>query len=210
MRKTLVLVGVASATAAQLAGEAHGGLFLTIDILTPDEFKFTMGGTFDEDVVGDQMQWLAVKYAYMDARRYANLRSLTLRGTQKIWDSSLAAIGMLWAKEQGHDVLKSYMDITFDRFWKRELDIEDETVVTSLLREAGADVTGFADYLHTRGREYHDQLQDEILDRGYFGVPTYVIDGEMYFGREHLPRVRWHLAGKRGPLPDVANDSVIT
>ena len=156
------------------------------------------------------MQWLAVKYAYMDARRYANLRSLTLRGTQKIWDSSLAAIGMLWAKEQRHDVLRSYTDITFDRFWKRELDIEDETVVTSLLREAGADVTGFADYLHTRGREYHDQLQDEILDRGYFGVPTYVIDGEMYFGREHLPRVRWHLAGRPGPLPDIANDSVIT
>ncbi len=156
------------------------------------------------------IQWLAVKYAYMDARRYANLRSLTLRGTQKIWDSSLAAIGMLWAKEQGHDVLKSYTDITFDRFWKRELDIEDETVVTSLLREAGVDVMGFADYRHTRGREYHDQLQDEILDRGYFGVPTYVIDGEMYFGREHLPRVRWHLAGEPGPLPDVANDSVIT
>lgn len=156
------------------------------------------------------MQWLAVKYAYMDARRYANLRSLTLRGTQKIWDSSLAAIGMLWAKELGHDVLKSYTDMTYERFWKRELDIEDETVITSLLQEAGADVTGFTDYLHSQGRESHDQLQDEILDRGYFGVPTYVIDGEMYFGREHLPRVRWHLAGKPGPLPDVANDSVIT
>lgn len=65
------------------------------------------------------MQWLAVKYAYMDARRYANLRSLTLRGTQKIWDSSLAAIGMLWAKELGHDVLKNYTDITYERFWKR-------------------------------------------------------------------------------------------
>ncbi len=155
------------------------------------------------------MQWLAVKYAYMDARRYANLRSLTLRGTQKIWDSSLAAIGMLWAKKLGHDVLKSYTDITYERFWKRELDIEDETVITSLLREAGADVTGFTDYLHTAGREYHDQLQDEILDRGYFGVPTYVIDGEMYFGREHLPRVRWHLAGKPWPHPDIANDSVI-
>ena len=154
-------------------------------------------------------QWMAVKYAYMDARRYANLRSLTLRGTQKIWDSSLAAIGILWAKQQGHDVLKTYIDITFDRFWKRELDIEDESIVTNLLREAGADTTGFIEYLHTSGREYHDQLQDEILDRGYFGVPTYVIDGEIYFGREHLPRVRWHLAGKPGSLPDVANDSVM-
>lgn len=154
-------------------------------------------------------QWMAVKYAYMDARRYANLRSLTLRGTQKIWDSSLAAIGILWAKQQSHDVLKTYIDNTFDRFWKRELDIEDELVVTSLLQEAGADVADFKDYLHTQGRTYHDQLQDEILDRGYFGVPTYVIDGEMYFGREHLPRVRWHLTGKPGSLPDVANDSVV-
>ena len=154
-------------------------------------------------------QWMAVKYAYMDARRYANLRSLTLRGTQKIWDSSLAAIGILWAKQRGHDVLKTYIDITFDRFWKRELDIEDESIVTNLLREAGADTAGFTEYLHTSGREYHDQLQDEILDRGYFGVPTYVIDGEIYFGREHLPRVRWHLAGKPGSLPDVANDSVM-
>jgi 2-hydroxychromene-2-carboxylate isomerase len=153
-------------------------------------------------------QWLAVKYAYMDARRYANLRSLTLRGTQKIWDSSFAAIGMLWAKTQGHDVLKHYTDITYERFWKRELDIEDETVITGLLREAQADVTGFSDYLNTAGREHHDQLQDEILDRGYFGVPTYVIDGEIYFGREHLPRVRWHLSGRPGQLPDVANDSV--
>jgi len=28
-------------------------------------------------------QWLAVKYAYKDARRYAELRGLTLKGTQK-------------------------------------------------------------------------------------------------------------------------------
>jgi 2-hydroxychromene-2-carboxylate isomerase len=154
-------------------------------------------------------QWLGVKYAYMDARRYANLRSLTLRGTQKIWDTSLAAIGMLWAKNAGHDVLKHYTDLTFDRFWKRELDLEDPGVILALLSESGADTDGFYEYLNGEGRVYHDQLQDEILDQGLFGVPTYVIDGENYFGREHLPRVRWHLAGKPGALPDVANDTVL-
>jgi 2-hydroxychromene-2-carboxylate isomerase len=154
-------------------------------------------------------QWIAVKYAYMDARRYANLRSLTLRGPRKIWDSSLAAIGLLWAKQQGHDVLKRYTDVTFERFWKRELDIEDQAVVSGVLQEAGADVAGFSDYLQGEGREYHDLLQDKILDQGFFGVPTYVIDGQAYFGREHLPRVRWHLKGKQGTLPDIANDSVL-
>ncbi len=154
-------------------------------------------------------QWMAVKYAYMDARRYANLRSLTLKGPQKIWDSSLAAIGLLWAKQQGREELKRYTDMTFERFWKRELDIEDQRVISGLLKEAGVELAGFSDYLQGEGRQYHDQLQDTILDLGYFGVPTYVIDGQAYFGREHLPRVRWHLSGKEGSLPDIANDSVL-
>ncbi len=155
------------------------------------------------------IQWMAVKYAYMDARRYASLRGLTLRGTQKIWDSSLAAIGLLWAKQQGHDVLKHYIGITYERFWKRELDIEDQNVVIQLLQESGANTNGFGPYLVGEGQEQHDQLQIDVLDAGYYGVPTYVIDGEAYFGREHLPRVRWHLMGKPGPLPDVANDTLL-
>ena len=157
-------------------------------------------------------QWLAVKYAYKDTRRYAELRGLTLKGTQKIWDTSVPHIAMLWAKAQGHDILKGYLDITYERFWRRELDVEDPAVVAAVLREAGADMTGFDDYLQGPGRKAHDQLQEEILDLGCYGVPTYVIDGEVYFGREHLPRVRWHLRGGVGtgePLPDIAYDTVL-
>ncbi len=152
-------------------------------------------------------QWLAVKYAYKDARRYASLRNLTLLGTQKIWDSSLANIGLLWAKQQGHDPLKRYIDITFEQFWKRELDIEDIAVVISVLEDAGASPSGFEAWVTSEGRRLHDDLQVQILDQGYYGVPTYVIDGEVYFGREHLPRVRWHLGGCEGDLPDIANDT---
>ena len=152
-------------------------------------------------------QWLAVKYAYKDARRYAELRGLTLKGTQKIWDSSLAAIGLLWAKQQGRDRLKHYTDITYARFWQRELDIEDPAVIVTQLSEAGCETDGFLEYLAGEGRDVHDQLQEDVLDAGYYGVPTYVIDGEVYFGRQHLPRVRWHLAGCEGPLPDIAYDS---
>ena len=154
-------------------------------------------------------QWTAVKYAYMDARRYASLRGLTLRGTQKIWDSSIAAIGMLWARQQHPDILKGYTDRVYSRFWQRQLDIEDPQVIGALLAEAGADVGGFPVYLAGAGRDEHDQLQERILDLGYFGVPTYVIDDEVYFGREQLPRVRWHLAGGTGPFPDVAYDTVL-
>ena len=153
-------------------------------------------------------QWAAVKYAYMDARRYARLRGLTLRGTQKIWDSSIAAIGLVWMKGQDRDCLKRYMQMVFERFWRRELDIEDPRVIARVIEEAGGSSAGFDEYLAGEGREYHDSLQDEILDQGLFGVPSYVIDGEMYFGREHLPRVRWHLGGRQGPMPDIAYEGL--
>jgi len=50
----------------------------------------------------------------------------------------------------------------------------------------------------------HDEVQHRIFDAGVFGVPSYVIDGELFFGREHLPMVRWLLGGKRGTAPDIA------
>jgi len=42
------------------------------------------------------------------------LRGLVLRGTTKIWDSSLAGIGMLWAKAQGGAVLRAYTDRVYE------------------------------------------------------------------------------------------------
>ena len=155
------------------------------------------------------VQWRAVKYAYQDARRYAQLRGLTLKGTQKIWDSSLAGIGLLWAKQQGRTILKNYTDNIYEPFWKRELDIEDPAVIVAVLQGAGAETDGFPAYLKGTGRRHHDALQDEILDQGYYGVPTYVLDDTVYFGREHLPRVRWHLAGCPGDRPDVAYNSLL-
>ena len=46
-------------------------------------------------------QWRRVRYSYMDCRRQANELGLTIRGPRKIFDSSIAAVGMLFAQKQG-------------------------------------------------------------------------------------------------------------
>jgi 2-hydroxychromene-2-carboxylate isomerase len=145
-------------------------------------------------------QWQRVRYAYMDARRYASLRGLVLRGPLKIWDSSLAAIGLLFAKRQSGAVLDRYVDSTFERFWKRELDIEDPGVVEAQLRDAGARVEGFRAFLAGDGRAEHDRIQAVASEKGVFGVPTYVVGDEVFWGRENLALVRHRLTGL--PLPD--------
>src|SRR6202453_4002417 len=74
-------------------------------------------------------QWRRVRYSYMDCRRQARKQGLVIRGTQKIWDSSLAAAGMLYAQRAGDAVFRRYHDTVFARFWQRELDIEDAAVI---------------------------------------------------------------------------------
>ena len=141
----------------------------------------------------DPHQWRKVRYAYMDCRREANRRGLTLRGTQKIWDSSIANIGLLWARQQGDDVLRGYSDRVFERFWRRDLDIEDPAVVEAVMREAGVETDGFAAYLAGPGRAEHDAIRTAAEEAGIFGVPSYVVDGELFWGRENLPTIRERL-----------------
>ena len=78
-------------------------------------------------------QWAGVKYAYYDCRRYASLLNLTIRGTEKIWDTNLVATAMLWTKNYGYDVQQQFIDLVFRPFWKRELDLESIEVIKNLL-----------------------------------------------------------------------------
>jgi len=139
-------------------------------------------------------QWRRVRYTYMDCRRQAKKRGLVIRGPQKIWDSTLAAIGMLYAKRQGESVLHRYHDLTFERFWKRELDIEDPGVIDAVLAEAGADTVGFSAYHAGEGREELERICRSAEANGVFGVPSFIVNGELFWGREHLAEIRAILA----------------
>ena len=138
-------------------------------------------------------QWRRVRYSYMDCRRAARKRGLVIRGPQKIWDLSLAAAGMLYAQRAGAAVFCRYNDIVFERFWQRALDIEDAAVIASVLTEAGADGTGFAGFA-ADGRADVAAISRAAEAQGVFGVPSFVLDGELFWGREHLPDIRAMLA----------------
>jgi 2-hydroxychromene-2-carboxylate isomerase len=139
-------------------------------------------------------QWRRVKYSYMDCRRQARKRGLVIRGPQKIWNSTLVAAGLLYAKRQGDTVLRRYNDIVFERFWRRELDIEDPAVIAAVLREGGGDTAGIREYLTGEGPREVDRISRAAEQEGIFGVPTFVVDGEQFWGREHLPDIRDMLA----------------
>jgi len=137
-------------------------------------------------------QWRRVRYSYMDCRRQARKLGLVIRGTQKIWDSTLAAAGMLYAKESGTTVFRRYNDMIYERFWRRALDIESPMAIETVLAEAGA-APGFRPRIEELRQAVHD-ISRAAEDMGVFGVPTFVVDGDIFWGREHLPDIRAMLA----------------
>ena len=132
-------------------------------------------------------QWRRVRYSYMDCRREANRRGLTIRGPRKIFNSSLAHIAFLYVSERGD--FSAFHNAVFERFWRRELDIENVAVLVALIAEFGFDGAGFAAYLHGEGRSRYDAVQIEAEAAGVFGVPSYLINGELFWGLERLERV---------------------
>jgi len=141
----------------------------------------------------DPHHWRRVRYAYMDARRFANKQGLTLKGPKKIFDARPVNAGMLYA--QHHGVFRHYNDSAFERFWRRELDAESVEEVEALLVEAGAPA-GFAAFLAGEGGVEHDRLRAEAEASGVFGVPTYVLDGELFWGGDRVGVLRERLDEK--------------
>ncbi|MEQ8233917.1 MAG: DsbA family protein [Gammaproteobacteria bacterium] len=141
------------------------------------------------DIVGtrNDHQWRRVRYAYMDCRREANRRGLTIRGPRRIFDSSLAHIAFLLVR--GRPGWVRFHDAVFERFWRRELDLEDVGALAALLDACGFDGPALPDWLAGAGRVLHDELQEEAEAAGVFGVPSWRIDDELWWGLERLPRV---------------------
>jgi 2-hydroxychromene-2-carboxylate isomerase len=142
------------------------------------------------DVVGTRNahQWRRVRYAYMDCRREAARHGLVIRGPRKIFDSSIAHIGFLWVARGGR--IRPYHDRIFEKFWKRSLDIEDPAAIAGEIGAAGHDAAGFTEFLAGEGRALHDRLRADAEVKGVFGVPSYVVDDELFWGNERIDQAR--------------------
>ena len=133
-------------------------------------------------------EWMKVKYLYMDCRRLAKRKGLTIRGTVKIYDPTIISIAMLWA--QRHNVFRKFHDDVLPPFWNREFDIEDVNVVKRALEKAGAPLPGFDNFLATEGKQTFAEIQKNGEARNVFGVPSFLFRDEVFWGTDRIGMLR--------------------
>lgn len=138
--------------------------------------------------------WRKVRYGYMDARRYANKQGLILMGPQRIYNGSLSSIGMLFAKQNGF--FDAYHDRTFEAFWQRKLDIDSMDAMKAHIASLGGNSSAFEAYALGVGAREHASIIEQAEAQGIFGVPTCVLDGELFWGGDRLPFLRERIEQK--------------
>jgi len=131
----------------------------------------------------DAHRWRKVRYSYMDARRQAVRQGLILKGPRKVYRARAMNTGLLYARH--HNVFRAYHDRAFELFWQREIDPEDPAAVATLLADVGAP-SGFEAFLAGVGGAEHDRLRAEAEESGVFGVPTFVFEGELFWGGDRI------------------------
>jgi len=139
--------------------------------------------------------WRRIRYSYMDARRFANKQGLIVKGTRRVYDGYYANAGMLFAQAAG--IFRRYHDTVFERFWKHELDIDVPAEVAGVIAEAGGDAAAYAAYAEGSGRAEMTAVIDEAEAMGVFGVPMFVLDGELFWGGDRLDLLRERLDERR-------------
>lgn len=137
----------------------------------------------------DERNRRKLRYLYLDARRAAAERGLVIRPPRKIYSARFAFYGGMCAEDQG--LFRPYSDRVFERFWKRELEVESTDALASILDEVGADTAQFRSYLADENAEAKPRLKACFAEAEHdyiFGVPTFVVQGELFWGYD---RVDW-------------------
>lgn len=130
-----------------------------------------------------------LRYLYLDARRFAQGRGLTIVPPKRIYSARFAFYGGMCADDQG--LFRPYADRVFERFWKGELEVENPGALAAILTEVGADAAEFHRYIEDEAATAKPRLKScfaEAERDHIFGVPSFVIDDELFWGYD---RIEW-------------------
>jgi 2-hydroxychromene-2-carboxylate isomerase len=119
----------------------------------------------------------------------AKERGVVIYPPKKIFSARFAFYGGMCAEDQGRFI--PYSDRVFERFWRRELEVESPDALAAILEEVGADASPFRSYISDEDAEAKPRLKAYFAEADrdqVFGVPTFAIEGELFWGYD---RVDW-------------------
>lgn len=158
-----------------------------------------LGGLFK--ITGNQPPMMAfggvkgkLEYEMLESKRFADKYKLIDFKFNEHFPVNTVSImrGLLAAQELGCE--KQYIDVVLSAMWEQSLKMDDPEVMAKALSDGGLDAEAIMALIQT------DPIKDKLkantqaaADRGAFGIPTFFVGDEMFFGKERLGQVEEEL-----------------
>ena len=135
------------------------------------------------------------RYVLKDLQDCARQTGVTIVFPPKVFpvNSVKAMRGCIWLA-QNTDVehhLLAFIEATFAAYFTRQQDISQDDVLAAICRDLGINGAAFAQGIARPDiKEALKANTEEAISRGAFGVPSFFVGDDMYFGNDRLDLLR--------------------
>jgi 2-hydroxychromene-2-carboxylate isomerase len=170
----------------------HGAHVTLIPALLGGIFKITGNRSPVEAFAGVKGK---LAYESLETQRFVKRHGLTaFRNNPHFPVNTLLIMrGLIAARRMG--VGEAYLDAVASAMWEQGLKMDDPAVVSEVLTKAGLDAKAILEA--TQDPAVKAELMantEKAAERGVFGVPTFFVGEEMFFGKDRLGQVEEALA----------------
>ena len=104
--------------------------------------------------------------------------------------------GAVAAKKLG--IFDKYLECTMSAMWEKDLNIQDKDILKQSLVDYGIKCDEIFELIETQA------CKDELIEntswavkKGAFGIPTFLIDDQIFFGKDHMNQLEDYINSKK-------------
>lgn len=137
-------------------------------------------------------------YEHLEMARFVKRHGLTQFRMNPFFPVNTLALMRGAAAADAEGILPAYVEAMFHYMWEEPRKLDDPAVLAATLTQAGL----AAERLLALSQEQpiKDRLAantQEAFDRGAFGIPTFLVGKELFFGKDKLADVEYEIERQR-------------
>ncbi|MBI2771802.1 MAG: 2-hydroxychromene-2-carboxylate isomerase [Burkholderiales bacterium] len=128
-------------------------------------------------------------YRLVELRRFSSHLGIPMNTQPRFFPVSgdpASALIIAMDRHEGSEAAMKLSGAVFGAVWAQERDIADAQVLAALLAECGLPPERLAQSLEPAVQQQYEANTRQAIDKGVFGAPSFVIDGEIFWGQDRL------------------------
>ena len=130
-------------------------------------------------------------YVTNDVSRFARLLNIPFQIPEPFPVATAGACRVYyWMYQQNHALAKRLAQSLYQAYFAEGRNISDAKIVQEIAIACGADCEALSQAMETpTTKDYFRDINNQILAKGVFGSPFFIVDGEAFWGADRLYQI---------------------